>query len=319
VKIALLVFAFATSLFAQRDCGDHTLLVSAIDANGLPVKKLTLSDFRVSYRGRPLAVTSSQLHQDFSGRAIVLLDMSGSMKGNDVGNKWKIAEGMASDFVASAPPKMQVGLISFAGKVREQFEASHDRKAIQDWLSTSSVIAGREVKGETGLNDAILMAISTLSPAEIGDSIYVITDGGDNLSNAKGSTVERALIDSGIRLFAFLLYSPDITREEYEGPQSLDGLVHRSGGFLVGVGGRDKHIPGTQYEYNDEVAQAIKNSARLIQTQMADFYVLGIKTSDRSVKPKGWILEVVDAQGRKRKDISLAYSQSSVNCASPIP
>ena len=170
------------------------------------------------------------------------------------------------------------------------------------------------MKGETGLYDAILTAVGALSPAEIGDAIFVITDGGDNLSKARSSTVEHALLDSGIRLFAFLLYSPDVSLEEYEGPQTLDSLVQKSGGFLVGVGGRNKRIPGTQYEYNDTVAQAIKNSARLIHTQISNFYVLTINAPNRPAKLQGWRLDVVDTRQRRRKDISLAYSQSSASC-----
>jgi hypothetical protein len=52
----------------------------------------------------------------------------------------------------------------------------------------------------------------------------------------------------------------------------------------------------------------------MILAHISDFYVLSFEEPDRPVKPKDWSLEVVDAQGHKRSDISLAYSRPQVTC-----
>lgn len=319
MKYSFLVLVFAASLFAQTtgDCRERTVLVSALDAHGSPISNLTASDFRVSYRGRPATIVSSQYNQNPSGRVVVLLDASGSMaEGVNDSNKWKIARFIASEFVSSAPPRMQVSFMSFADAVQQKFDAAIGRQAIQDWLSTPSVRKGEQVRGQTALYEAMMAAINDLGPAEPGDAIYVITDGGDNSSKAKSSMIESSLLNSGIRLFAFVLRS-SITRDIVQGTLTMDDLARRSGGFMVNVGVRYRFPDGTEHLYDENIAKDIKDATRLIQTQISDFYILRIDGPDQLAKAKDWTLDLVDAQGHKRKDITLRYSHSPPNCSQP--
>ena len=207
--------------------------------------------------------------------------------------------------------------MSFAGTVQERFGASGGRKPIQEWLSNSSVREGLQVKGETALYETILAAVKELGPAEPGDSIYVITDAEDNFSKAKSSDVERLLINSGIRLFALILYEPARHAESEEGSQRLNDLVRRSGGLLLSFSAHLRPSGGDYYEYNDKVVNASRDATRLVQAQISNFYVLNVVGPDQPSNPKDWNLQVVDAQGRKRNDISLSYTRPSLTCAQP--
>lgn len=318
-KLSFLLLILAGNLLAQMgsDCRGRTLIATALDGHSLPVKNLATADFRISARGASASVKSAQYRKDPSGRVVVLLDVSGSMRARDESNKWKIAHTMASDFVSLAPPATQISFMSFAGSVQERFGASGGRKPIQDWLSDSSVREGSQVKGETALYETILAAIKELGAAEPGDSIYVITDAEDNFSRAKSSDVERLLINSGIRLFALILYEPAHRAESGLASHQLNDLVRRSGGLLLSFSAQLRPRGGDYYEYNDKVVNASREATRLVQAQISNFYVLDVVGPDQPSNPKDWSLQVVNAQGRKRSDVSLSYTRPSSTCAQP--
>ena len=318
-RLSFLLLILSGCLFAQTgsDCREQTLVATALDSHSLPVNNLATVDFKVSFRGASASVKSAQYRMNPGGRVIVLLDVSGSMRGRDESNKWKIAHAMASEFVSLAPPTTQISFMSFAGTVQKRFGASGGRKPIQEWLSNSSVREGLQVKGETALYETIFAAIKELGAAEPGDSIYVITDAEDNFSKAKSSDVERLLINSGIRLFALILYEPARHAESEEGSQRLNDLVRRSGGLLLSFSAHLRPSGGDYYEYNDKVVNASRDATRLVQAQISNFYVLNVVGPDQPSNPKDWNLQVVDAQGCKRNDISVSYTRPSLTCVQP--
>jgi hypothetical protein len=314
-SLSLLIVCLPALLFAQSapGCKDRVVITGVLDARGVPVKNLAVTDFTAIYRGKPLTVVSSEYRENPHARVRVLLDVSASMRGESSSDKWKIAHAVASDFVSSAPTGMGVSLWSFSSAVQEKFEASDGRQPIQDWLASSAVRAGSEVKGRTALLDAIVASIHELSPAQPGDAIYVITDGADNVSKTNSSQVERWLLDSGIRLFAFLLPDPIPAQEERLNQLDLDELVRRSGGLLANLDALPTGMRG-DYVYDEKTARAIGSATGPLTTQITNFYVLIVAGVDDSAKPKDLNLNVVDAQGHKKKDIVLTYSHRPVGC-----
>jgi hypothetical protein len=226
--------------------------------------------------------------------------MKGDFEGGSA--KWKIAHAAAVEFISSANSQAQVSLMGFASEINTRFDSSGGRQPIEDWLNRPATREGKELKGSTALYRTILETLKNLGPTNPGDAIYVITDGGDNAHKETISQVERSL--QGVRLFAFLLNSP-LTQEARSGTKDLYELTLKSGGFLVsispGVGG---------YGLEDHTIASIRTSTRMLQAQMASFYVLGIQPPDNISEGDHWKVDVVDIGGRSRKDITVAYPQT---------
>jgi hypothetical protein len=95
----------------------------------------------------------------------------------------------------------------------------------------------------------------------------------------------------------------------------VDDLVHRSGGSEVVLNESSRLVfTGHDYRLNDKSAKAMEEATLAVQSLISNFYVRRTEGMPPSSKPKDWRMEVVDAQGHKRKDITLAYPQSPPSC-----
>jgi hypothetical protein len=80
------------------------------------------------------------------------------------------------------------------------------------------------------LYSAVEEAMRALGDAEFGDTIYVVTDGGENLSAISQRRLVQNLITDGIRTFVFLVNTSDFkTPEECEGSQNMEELAGQTG------------------------------------------------------------------------------------------
>lgn len=297
-------------------CSGRTIIASAFDSHGMPIHGLTAGDFHAAYRGGGGTVTSCEYRQKSPARVVVLLDVSGSMEGGTLSNKWRVASAVASEFVSLAPDVMQISLMSFASSTEQRFDRANGRKPIEEWLSHSTAPESNRARSKTALYDTVFEALHSLSTVQPGDSIYVITDGEDNHSKVRFSELEQALLGSGVRLYVFLLSDFNTAMEERLGQGDMAELARRTGGVVANIQATKAYPQGSVevYRYNDETKMGIQNTTRQILNQMRNFYVLGIEEKAPSAKPKDWTLEVVDADDHRRKDVGLAYSHSLTNC-----
>jgi hypothetical protein len=312
LKLLALLFTASAAMRSQAPgpCAEHSAIVNALDANGAPLKNLLAGNFKVSHRGRLLDVAWLQHREDPSGRVVVLLDTSGSMKGDFEGGsaKWKIAHAAALEFVSSAPLQTQVSFMAFSSGIGQKFAGLGDRQPIEDWLNRSTSREGKEVKGHTALYDTILEALKGFEQTQPGDAIYVITDGGDNASTEKLSQLERSLEGSGVRLFAFLLNGPAMISREQSGVADLYELARVSGGSVVSVSPK---VMGSglnaNYYFGKNTEEAIRASTAMLQAEIRSFYLLAVRFPGIPARFEDWKIEVVDERGRRRKDVMVAY------------
>jgi hypothetical protein len=89
-------------------------------------------------------------------------------------------------------------------------------------------------KGKTGLYSAVEEAMRALGDAEFGDTIYLVTDEGENLSAISQRRLVQDLITDGIRTFVFLVNTSDTkTPEEREGPRTWRNFAGQTGANQV--------------------------------------------------------------------------------------
>ena len=307
-RFLYLFLIFSAALYSQTDCRQTIVIVNAFDARGIPIDNLVANDFKATYLGRPATIFSSTHREDSAGRTVILLDTSGSMTGSNDSNKWKLANTTALEFVSSAHPESLLSLKTFATKIEQQFE---ERKSMLEWLRNVASGGPSTVRGKTALYDGIVQSLRGLEP---GDSIFVITDGGDNSSPEATSRVERSLQNKGVRLFAFLLFEPSHSEELGRAGSDLLELTRRSGGFLVSISPRSVGSRSGRYEYNDDMVKAIRSWTRMMQAKMAGYYVLTLGARAVPAKSADLKLEIVDAEGHKSKDVTLAYPRRLADC-----
>ena len=162
----------ASGSAAAFKSGSKTVAVYATvsDKGGRLVPDLTAADFEVTEDGKPqaLSVFSNEVQPI---TVVVLLDRSGSMRGNT----GLVARGAAAFIDALGPAdRARVGLFAERIQIRpEEFTSDHD--ALMTLLE-----ADRPPVGPTPLWNAIDEAITALRDQEGRRVVLVFSDGGDS-------------------------------------------------------------------------------------------------------------------------------------------
>ncbi|MCU1269986.1 MAG: VWFA-related Acidobacterial domain protein [Acidobacteriaceae bacterium] len=291
----------------------RSIAVNVLDSHGSAIRDLTKENFRVRVNGKPAEVLSAE-YSLAPRRIVVLLDTSGSMAGNRNNTKWQIAREALTDVIATTPKSVPIALLAFSDRINSTFGFEQGRAAIVDWLRQGPSQRER-LKGRTALFDATVAAIKLLQPPQPGDSIYAITDGGDDASTVSVRDTERTMVLSGVRFFIFLLAEPSVTEEQRSGLDSVTQLAIRSGGFIFGARAQrldmDLAYPNTDvtYDYDEAARENIKLSTQELNIQVNGFYILQL--AEPSSRKNGKItLEVLDKPGRSRKDVVVSYPRT---------
>ena len=187
-----------------------------------------LQDLQVAVKGTPASIISV-VQEKHAPRVILLIDASGSMGPSVQGSGWGIGLPAAKFAADALPPGASVALGTFS----EHLELSE----FQDQTSlTNQVLAlgKQEPSHRTALYDAVSNASSRFKTPQFGDTIFVVTDGGDNHSSIRLPKLEDELVARGVRVFVFLVANQQIrTAEERQGPVDMEELAQKTGGGLV--------------------------------------------------------------------------------------
>jgi Ca-activated chloride channel family protein len=181
------------------------------DADGRPVKDLTVQDFTVREDDVPQRVTTF-VSGDFPAAVALAIDRSFSMKGTPL----TMARTAARVFVASLKPEDRVMLISISGDVEVLAPLSAERQPLLDAL------ARLDPWSTTSLNDAIIESLDLLEDETGRRAIVVLSDGVDRYSKASDNDVLNRARRSDV-----MVYPIAIGRER---PAFFPELASLSGG-----------------------------------------------------------------------------------------
>jgi hypothetical protein len=303
---------FLPSGFSQQSLNvpseKRSVLVNVIDAHGNAIRDLTKENFHVRVNGKPVVVLDAR-YSLAPRRIVLLLDMSVSMTVDTESGQWRIAREAADDLLAETPAEVPIAMLTFSRKVGDVFDFSQGRAAIAKWLREGpgqrSKLQG--LRG-TALFDAILEGLKLLQPVQPGDAVYAITDGGDNASHALADQTKLALLQSDVRLFAFLFAGDESVSVEQENRLFFLSMVADTGGFVIpvsppAVGGESSWLYGGVYKDNPE---KIRFFTQRLNIQVNGFWTLELAAppSNKASKVK---LTVVGEEGKIRKDVGVNY------------
>jgi hypothetical protein len=206
--------------------------VSVFSDRGESAENLAPANFTVEFAGSQHKVLSVRRIE--ITRVVLLLDHSGSM--GSFPGKWEQAIAMARDFVVMAPATMSIGLMIIDDALDLTIRPSLNHANLDQALSNYRR-ADKAPRGRTRVFDGLSGAIRMLLEPQAGDSVFVITDGGDNSSRTVLSRVRDEAIKSQVRIFVSLSdvvpFGVGVTPEEEVGKNNFRELAVASGGLSI--------------------------------------------------------------------------------------
>jgi hypothetical protein len=304
VLAALIVTSLATSLSAQQNpCLDRTVAVNVLTEKGASVTDLTEKSFRAEYQREAVQVVSAKrnLH---SPRILILLDASGSM--TDFAH-WYAATTVAKGLFLAAPESTSFALLTFATRVEDNVDFSKGRVAVAKELSALGNKDWNHYKGsprKTAFLDALGEGLDSFEAPEVGDTVFAITDEGDNASRMKVPEVRRKFLSTGVRFFCFLVTTSVSSRarttEEATGPDVLASLAHATGGDVASV--ELSPLTGFNKKRDDGIVQS--GTSAMLQ-EITEFYRVELRLPQSADKESDLKLKLNNDAGKKNSRLRL--------------
>ncbi len=251
---ALLLMLGATPAAAQ----ESELRIDSADTSAYPTVELSVTvrgggsaeTFAVvEGDGEPIPAAAEKLAAE-ALQVVLVLDTSGSMKGEPLAAAREAADG----FVASLPAGVEIAVLGFGSSPALVADFTTDRAAVR------AAVDGLEAGGETALYDALAAAAAAF-PADDAARRWVVllSDGGDTIS---GATLEEAIVavlGADVGLYAVQLASPEADFA------ALDRLAAAAEGTVVEAG--DARALGSIFT---AIAADLTNQYRLTYTSAAN-------------------------------------------------
>jgi len=303
IPLCVLLLVFSTVANAQRasGCPNRTVVVNVLDRDGNVMAGFGPTAFRAEYLGQPLKVQVGAA-TSAPRRVVILVDLSGSTRQSSA-----LARLLAGNLAVSAEAKnLRPALVLFSDRIIDTVDFSHSFEDVVRRLAKLP-----DAWGRTAMLDALKYAMTLFGQPVPGDSVYLVSDGGENSSRVLQADVERAFVANGIRVYSFGIAGaePFQNVEEHHGQTLLADLAERTGGEVLSL----------NVEPSEANRARLKSSLQRLYQQMTDFYELQLELPTEPMrKPQRWNLEVVDAQGKKRKDVRVIYPHELAPCATTV-
>ncbi len=159
--------------------------LTARDARGVPIQGLSAREVTVREDGdarpRPITNVTTAVNPDQPMRVVLVLDISGSMKGEPLAQ----AKTAAKRFVQRLGPHDRAALIAFADQVNlegpfPQLDPTREHAFTADKEALYRVIDGLQAGGATPLYDAVYKAVRLAAQEPPGNrAVLLLTDGRD--------------------------------------------------------------------------------------------------------------------------------------------
>lgn len=207
------------------------------DSRGIVLRALAPADFESS-------VPIISISQDLRPRRIaIVLDASASMReGGPFSDDWKLAMDITEHLSRQGAERAQLALLVFNSSGTEIIDFGKGNAAVLGRIhdiASDKHFAQTAVRGHTPLYDTLEKAVALFpSPAQA-DTLFVITDAGDNASHITPKKLGASLLDAHVRLFGVVFahslgYRNKTPEELNSALPDLQGPAEKSGGSLFG-------------------------------------------------------------------------------------
>ena len=287
--VPVLVFALALPLQSQQDsCEKRVVIVNVHDKHGQFVPSLQASDFLAKVQGKEVNIISVAESTE-TPRIVIALDASGSMIGLE-GALHRVTD----EILRTSSDKAQFALLMFSDRILKVVEFGSIKPEIASAVRNIPSAAGR-----TASRDSLLYATKLFGAPQVGDSVIVVSSGGDNQSKTSIDKLMQAYLSAGIRVSVIRPFKYGQSEDERHAAAEMDDVADSTGGFV------DNILSPDDFSLMDQV----------INQQLLKYYVLETRVPPIQ-RPTPWQVEIIDSSHRKRKNIKIAIPQKLIQCAS---
>lgn len=239
IRSLLCALILLTVAASGQEC-TQSFQVSVIDQkSGSFISGLTSTAF--SARSGKTSLVLVDLEPVRTRRILVLFDESGSMSETPLhslsrqGPALRNIKQTLAEVLGKLPPGVSVeyGLFNNKAVFGERF--LHDSDELQKSMEEVRSRFGKIGVGETALYDALQEGLTRFQTFQPGDSILLVTDGGDNHSKMVEKKLRNAVQAAGVRLLTILFYSDEPLRPEFNAVPDFLDLVASTGGSSINV------------------------------------------------------------------------------------
>ncbi len=242
-RTLLVIFiAILGSGTAPAQTCDVAVPATIVDAQtGIFIRSITPAMLHARIGGKFFPAVSADPIKTF--RVLVLVDSSGSMQGEQPYalsyKKQTIAEMRKAIEVelSSLPQGVHVGFGIFNEQAAFGNEFTSDSGHFQQMATETAGRLKRREHGGTALVDALQESLTQFGSPQPGDTVLLITDGGENKSKVNDKEVARQFARAGVRVFVLLARDQSPAQpEEAFGGILMSGLAERTGGSMYAIG-----------------------------------------------------------------------------------
>ena len=319
--VRFLILTLCTAALAAQDssCLRRTLPIALRDEQNLPIQNFSVADLQAKLHGKSVKILSIS-PDTRPHRVVLILDASGSMGSTQSEPPLFALEiALARHFSDANKQRSQIALLIFNNDVTETVNFAQGNSAVGDKLLHifgDHNYVKTNIKGKTALRDTILAGLQLLEHPSSADSLFVITDGGDNASKHSVADLRQRLAATSVRLFAVLLRKEvgyrNLTHEEMLGPEELSEITGNSGGeILTAAAWHGKQI--VLSADSEAKLKAQETLTRLYQTILGD-QLLEIELPFPAAKDERWELKLSDRSRREWKGTHITYPTTLAKC-----
>jgi len=323
-SLAALTLCIQQSGSQGQPCTRRKLPVSFRDAQNLPLENISVNDLEAKAHGKPVKILSIT-PDPRAHRLVLVMDASGSMGASNRGETplWKLELSLARHFFETNQERFPIALVIFNEHGNEVIDFMKGNSAVGEKLSR--IAEDRDyikahVNGRTALRDAILQGVQLLNHPNSADAVYILTDGGDNLSRQSPSEFSRRLAVSSVRVFAILLYQSlgnrNRTTEEANGPAELAEITQKSGGEILTAA----EWQGNRVALSANAEARVKSEEtlyRLYQAIVRDS-LLEVELPATLIKNERWELKLSSAARQRWKKAQITFPDTLISCLEEV-
>jgi tight adherence protein B len=229
-----------SSTSSQLEVTFSAIGLAAGQSIALNTVQLFIDGTPVTTKATPIGGTAASPNTEVTRTAVLVVDVSGSMKGAGIDG----AKKAALAFLGAVPPDVRVGLVVVSTAARLVAAPTTDRTAL------AADIAGLVAGGNTALYDGVLLAEQTAG-ADGSRTIVLLTDGHDDGSKTTLTTALAAATTSGavIDAVSFGTAAAQV--------QPLQQLTGAAGGRLLATSQAQDFAPAFRRAAQDIATQVL--------------------------------------------------------------
>ena len=293
--LALAILAlWASAAWTQTPVPERRVFaVSVLDKEGQAVTGLSAANFRGKFKGQPVNIIS--VTSDAGRRRIALVIDTGIRSAE----QWPLGWTAAESLVLSLGPNHDVALYVLTTRLERYGIFRRDAQRLHRKLLEAHEQAKAQKGPVTHPAKAVPDVLQEFPSPGFADVLYLITGSPHEVSSSDKESVEAALVRAGVRAFTLWINE---RRGGYQAYNTYYASHNFSASLPEASGGRALDIPPSKTKL-DELPYRLQPLYEAIE----HVYRVEVEFPRSIDKRRQWTLEVVDAEGKKRKDVQVLY------------